>query len=138
MSKENQSKNTGVGEKSGPNSPAEKAGIGWEMPAPIFRVSEGVPVKKRDPDSIPIVKTPEPHPPLPDAPPAMAQAIDAAEETGSNEPVENPLPPEKPATSIVGILMTAAGIVGMILFVVVLIGLLYFYFVYKRDPASGS
>jgi hypothetical protein len=138
MSEENQPKNTGEGEKPGPNSQADKAANGWEMPAPIFRVSEGVTVSKRAGEK-PVEKEAQlVHEPLPDSPPDIQPEPETVKPPAAEELVLEPVPDKKPVNVVLSFIMTAAGIVGMILFLIVLFGLAYFYFVYRAQLGASE
>lgn len=134
MSEKNQPKNKA---KTGPNSPAEKAGVNWEMPAPIFRVSEGVTVSKKPGEAPPEKGAQIVHGPLPDSPPDLKSMPGAPEQSPADELVLEPVPEKKSSNSVFGLLITAVGIVGMALFAAALLGLIYFYFFYKAEPSSG-
>lgn len=137
MSEEKQPKDTAPRAKPGPNSPAEKAAANWEMPAPIFRVSEGVTVSK-GPAEIPPEKGAQiVHEPLPDSPPTVKPLPDDPAQPTGGEVVLAPVPEKKPSKAFLGLLLTAVGIVGMILFAAALIAFVYFYFFYKSEPGSG-
>jgi hypothetical protein len=136
MNEENQPKNTGDAAKTNPNSPAEKAGSNWEMPAPIFRVSEGVTVSKKPAEPALEKGGQIVHEPLPDSPPDIKPEPGKAEQPTGEELILEPVPAKKAESPVLSFFMTAAGIIGMILFLIVILGLAYFYFVYRA--ASGG
>ena len=140
MNEESQPKNHSADEAGaanpGPNSPAEKAGSNWEMPAPIFRVSEGVQVSKKSAEPTPEKQGQIVHAPLPDSPPDIKPEPETVDPPAVEELVLEPVPAKRSTNIVLSFIMTAVGIVGMIVFLIVLLGIIYFYFIYKAEPGS--
>jgi hypothetical protein len=119
------------------NSPASKAEAGWEMPAPIFRVSEGVPVKKHVVPEVNVTEAGMVSPDLPADPPPMPPVA----EPGTKAPapaVDTPkiVPAPKKGTSVIGLVFTAFGFVAITLFLIVVAALIYFLFFYRSGSGS--
>lgn len=142
MNEESEPKNHSADEagatKPGPNSPAEKAGNNWEMPAPIFRVSEGRPVPKKSAEPYAEKEGQIVHGPLPDSPPEIKPEPDTVEPPAVEEMVLQPVPAKESTNVLLSFIMTAAGIAGMIVFLIVLLGLIYFYFIYKANLGGSD
>jgi hypothetical protein len=143
----------------GPNSPSAKAAASWEMPAPIFRVSDGVEVKKTE------VQTPTDANGQGDADDALAKLyappeseMDAGkQDKGPTAPppaveirpqpyiseeftlkdIAEPLPPEEKGNPVMRKVLTVFGVFCMVLFIITFLGVVYFLFFYKSDAGSG-
>lgn len=120
------------------NSPAAKSEAGWEMPAPIFRVSEGKPVKKHIAPEITVTEGEIVTPELPADPPPLPP-VDTAKniETPPTGSAKTGQPPKKQSFSFVSLLFTAVGLLGIGLFLIVLTFVIYFVFFY-RGTSGGS
>ena len=144
----------------GPNSPAAKAAASWEMPAPIFRVSEGVEVKKTVPEAAadsngdgavsdealaklyaPPESESEPDSVKAEAAPAAPPAVDIqpqpyiSEEFTLND-IPEPIATEKKGDPTLRKLMAGFGLFCMVLFIIAFIGVVYFLFFYKSDAGN--
>jgi hypothetical protein len=143
----------------GPNSPTAKAAASWEMPAPIFRVSEGVEVKIIVPEPAaevdgngtadnPLAKIYAPPDAGVDKVPSEKEAPAATPSTDiqpqpylSDEftlnDIAEVLPAEKKSNPVVRKVLAIFGILCMVLFIIAFIGVVYFLFFYKSDAGSG-
>jgi hypothetical protein len=140
-----------------PTSRADGAGVDWEMPAPVFRVSEGVTVT---PPAVPVAENA-----VPDTEEALAKLYAPPEETGDNpsdpggpppDPIlaaaiapqpdisedfelpgpGNAIPVKKPGNPALRFVFTFFGLLGMLLFLAVFLAVVYFLFFYKPDPGA--